>query len=295
MSSGCKAGGAQNAGWAATDHLRRLRAGLSVAEQRACDAVLSMAADPLALTIAGVSRHADVSEATVTRLCRHLAFDSFQALKLALVAEAARRSSEPEPDAMAEDGMPGRALARTAAAYQAVIRETARQVSPETIGAIGRLLRSASRISVLGIGGSAAVAVDLCHKLGKLGLAAAPQGDGDMMTIAAAAAKPGHVLIGISHTGRTESVVTALSLGRDRGAAVIAVTHDARSPIASVADILVVTASRAADLPTDELSGRIAQLLIFDAVYTVLALEDLAEGRSGLTDVTAAFDRQRLR
>jgi len=280
---------------AGTARLRQRRGALSPAEQRACDAVLHLAVRPAGLAIADVARHADVSEATVTRMCHHLQFESFQALKLALVAEAARQPPEPAIGSLPHSGSPEAALARTAAAYQAVIRETAALVEPETIGAIGRLLRGATRISALGIGGSAAVAADLCHKLGKLGLSAASQGDGDMMTIAASAAKPGHVLIGISHTGRTESVVAALSRGRARGAAVIAVTHDAGSPIAAVADILVVTAARATDLPTDELSGRIAQLLIFDAVYTVLALEDLAEGRSGLTDVTAAFDRQRLR
>jgi DNA-binding MurR/RpiR family transcriptional regulator len=283
-----------------TARLRQRRSALSPAEQRACDAVLHLATRPLSLAIADVARRAVVSEATVTRMCHHLQFESFQALKLALVAEAARQPPEPpagSPPAgsLPHPGSPDAALARTAAAYQAVIRETAALVEPETIGAICRLLRGASRISALGIGGSAAVAADICHKLGKLGLSAASQGDGDMMTIAASAAKPGHVLIGISHTGRTESVVAALSRGHARGAAVIAVTHDAGSPIAAVADILVVTAARATELPTDELSGRIAQLLIFDAVYTVLALEDLAEGRSGLTDVTAAFDRQRLR
>ena len=275
-----------------TRRLRLLRAELSPAELRACDAVLRLAARPLALTIAAVARRARVSEATVTRMCHHLQFESFQTLKLALVAEAARQPAE--PIAVAAGG-PAGALARTAAAYQSVIRETAALVPAETIAAICQLLRGASRISALGIGGSAVVAADLCHKLGKLGLAAAAQGDNDMITIASAAAKPGHVLIGISHTGRTESVVAALSRGRERGAAIIAVTHDRRSPIAGLADILVVTAAEATDLPTDELSGRIAQLLIFDAVYTVLALEDLAEGRSGLTDVTAAFDRQRLR
>jgi RpiR family carbohydrate utilization transcriptional regulator len=278
-----------------TAQLRLLRGALSTAEQRACDAVLRLAARPFGLTIAAVARKADVSEATVTRMCHHLQFESFQGLKLALVAEAARQPPEAEGAIPQPASGPGGALARTAAAYQAVIRETAALVDAETIGAICRLLRDASRISAFGIGGSAAVAADLCHKLGKLGLAAASQGDGDMMTIAASAAKPGHVLIGISHTGRTQSVVAALAHGRARGAAVVAVTHDPGAPIAAAADILVVTAARATDLPTDELSGRIAQLLIFDAIYTVLALEDLAEGRSGLTDVTAAFDRQRLR
>ncbi len=279
----------------ATARLRLLRGSLSAAEQRACDAVRHLAARPFGLTIAAVARRAVVSEATVTRMCHHLQFESFQALKLALVAEAARQPPEAEAGAIPPAAGAGGALARTAAAYQAVIRETAALVDPETIGAIGRLLRAASRISAFGIGGSAAVAADLCHKLGKLGLAAASQGDGDMMTIAASAAKPGHVLIGISHTGRTQSVVAALAHGRARGAAVVAVTHDPGAPIAAVADILVVTAARATDLPTDELSGRIAQLLIVDAVYTLLALEDLAEGRSGLTDVTAVFDSQRLR
>lgn len=278
-----------------TGRLRLLRAVLPPAEQRACDAVLRLATRPLALTIAEVARRADVSEATVTRMCHHVQFESFQALKLALVVEAARSPTAGAEETLSGAGVPAGALARTAAAYQSVIQETATLVGPETIGSVCRLLRGATRISAFGIGGSAAVAADLCHKLGKLGLAAAAHGDGDMMTIASSAAKPGHVLIGVSHTGRTESVVAALGRGRERGAAIIAVTHDPRSPIAGMADILIATAARATDLPTDELSGRIAQLMIFDAVYTVLALEDLAEGRSGLTDVTAAFDRQRLR
>jgi RpiR family carbohydrate utilization transcriptional regulator len=278
-----------------TSRIRLMRADLSPAEQRACDEVLARAADPMALAIATVAQAADVSEATVTRMCRHLGFASFSALRMVLVAEVARAALEMPPGQTAEETMPARALRRTAAAYEATIRDTAGLVAPEMIAEICRLLRAASRINVLGIGGSAAVAVDLCHKLGKLGLAAAAQGDGDMMTIAASAARPGHVLIGISHTGRTESVVAALARGRSRGASVIAITQDRAAPIAAVADLLVVTASRATDLPTDELSGRIAQLLIFDAIYTVLALEDLAEGRSRLTDVTEAFDRQRLR
>jgi DNA-binding MurR/RpiR family transcriptional regulator len=257
--------------------------------------VLVLAAEPARLRIATVAETAGVSPATVTRMCHHLGYESFQALKLALVATAARRAAETVVGPEAGETGLARVLRQTAAAYEAAIRETAQRVDPEVIAEICRLLRGASRISVLGIGGSAAVAVDLCHKLGKLGLAASPQGDGDMMTIAASAARPGHVLIGISHTGRTESVVAALARGRSRGATVIAITRDGGAPIAGVADVLVTTASRATDLPTDELSGRMAQLLVFDTVYTLLALEDLAEGRSRLTDVTEAFDRQRLR
>jgi DNA-binding MurR/RpiR family transcriptional regulator len=280
----------------ATERIRLGRAALSEAESRACDALLEAATSPAGLTIAALAERAVVSEATVTRMVRRLGFESFQTLRLALVAEAARRPPglPHDPDA-GPQALPARALSVTAAAYQTVLRETALRVAPETVAEISRLLRGATRISAFGIGGSAAVAADLCHKLGKLGLAASPQGDGDMMTIAAAAARPGHVLIGISHTGRTESVATALARGRARGAQVIAVTHDAASPIAMVADLVVTTASAPTDLPTDELSGRIAQLFIFDAVYTVLALEDLAEGRSGLSDVTAAFDSRRLR
>jgi RpiR family transcriptional regulator, carbohydrate utilization regulator len=278
-----------------TRRIRLLRAALSPAEQAACDVVLNFPGGPQHLSIAAVAEAATVSPATVTRMCHHLEFESFQALRLALVADDARRTAEVMSDEGQGESLPARALRQTASAYQAVIRDTACLVPTETIAEICRLLRGASRISVLGIGGSAAVAADLCHKLGKLGLAAAAQGDGDMMTIAASAARPSHVLIGISHTGRTESVVTALARGRSRGASVIAVTHDATAPIAAVADVLVITASRATDLPSDELSGRIAQLLIFDAVYTVLALDDVGEGRLRLTDVTEAFDRQRLR
>lgn len=244
------------------------------------------------LNIAQLALATEVSEATVTRMCKRIGFAGFYDFRLALLREGG--SGELQSAVTGEishgDELTS-VIDKTAQIYSRVIMDTAGLLEARTVEAVCRYLKEAGRVMLYGFGGSFSVASDVAHKLMKLGITALAQGDPDLIAITSAHSKPGDVLIAISHTGRTRAVVEALQRGHASGARTIAVTHDPASPVAASADLVLLTAARPTGLSTSEVSGRIGQLLVFDVIYTALALGD--ESRS-VDRVTQEFQKGRM-
>ena len=88
--------------------------------------------------------------------------------------------------------------------------------------------------------------------------------------IAAAHACDKSAAIGISHSGASKDIVSALRLAKENGAVTIALTHLGKSPIGKVSDIILSTVSDETNYRILGLSSRIAQLTIVDAIYSYL-------------------------
>ena len=80
------------------------------------------------------------------------------------------------------------------------------------------------------------------------------------------------VAIGISHSGSSKDIVEALKLSKIGNAATICVTNFAASPIVEAADIALFTKSDETKHSILGMSSRIAQLTIFDAIYTYIVI-----------------------
>ena len=77
-------------------------------------------------------------------------------------------------------------------------------------------------------------------------------------------------MVGVSHTGTTDTVAMALQIARDNGAATIAITSDAASPVAKAAHVTLTTwnsSTPPVPLYGDFLEGRISQLFLIDLLY----------------------------
>ena len=116
----------------------------------------------------------------------------------------------------------------------------------------------------------AKVAADAAHKLFRLGIKAHAYTDNHMQAIAAAHACDKSAAIGISHSGASKDIVSALRLAKENGAVTIALTHLGKSPIGKVSDIILSTVSDETNYRILGLSSRIAQLTIVDAIYSYL-------------------------
>ncbi len=271
--------------------LHASRMAMSPAELRVCDLFLNDK-DAVARNIAEIAAACDVSEPTVTRMAKRIGFSGFHEFRLALSREySVQPDTAQNSTAIGGQDPISDVIEKTAHIYARVIMETAQLLAPPIVAQVASVLKSAHRVMIYGTGGSFSVAADVSHKLLKLGITALAHGDPDLMAITSAHAAQGDVLIGISHTGRTRSVVEALERGRGQGALTIAMTHDPSSPVAECADILVLTVARPTGLSTSEVSGRIGQLMVFDVIYTALALGD--ESRA-VERVTAEFSKSRL-
>ena len=95
--------------------------------------------------------------------------------------------------------------------------------------------------------------------------------------MSAALLGPDDAAIGFSHSGASTAVLDAIAIARKQGARTIAVTSYAASPLAELAEVVLVSTSRGSPLLGENAAARIAQDPVFtlereEAVRVLLAL-----------------------
>lgn len=114
-------------------------------------------------------------------------------------------------------------------------------------GALVGAILDARRVFVLGLGRSGFILRMFAMRLMQVGLEAHVVGDATTPAIGA-----GDLLIALSGSGRTETVVNLARKAHGYGARVLAITSGATTPLAELADVVVI--APAASVKTDPLT-----------------------------------------
>ena len=240
------------------------------AEKRIAEYLLSHTGEIIDLSISELAQKCDCGDATVVRFSRRLGLDGYQGLKLRIAAELNSSSaigSEVEKGDSCFDIFKKRIVEISESLYS-----TETVLDAESLDQASSAISHADRIVIFGLGNSAAIAQDAAHKFLRLGLPAQACTDNHMQAIIASHLKRGNVAIGISHSGASKDIVEALHLSRACGATTVCVTNHGASPIVEVSDISLFTKSNETKHSILAMSSRIAQLAIFDSIYTHIAL-----------------------
>ena len=237
-------------------------------EKKIADFILSDPHAILPLTITECSHKAGCGTATLVRFSKRLGFAGYGELKLAIAQEISTLSAENEPGSSNEScySIFSRKLRDALVALQ----ETRFTLDPALMDMAAQKIMHAKRIVIFGLGNSAAIAHDAQHKFLRIGLDAMACSDNHLQAIIASHLTDGCVAIGISHSGQSVDIVEALHLARMNGASTICITNHDTSPITQVSDICLFTKSDETENSILALSSRIAQLTIFDAIYTYI-------------------------
>jgi DNA-binding MurR/RpiR family transcriptional regulator len=251
------------AGESILEELRSRAPSLPPSEGRVAAALL---ADPVAMldrTIAEAAATARTSVSTVIRLCQHVGLNGFSALKLRLareVAAAGRPVDRPaEPAGGASPlGLTGE-VARALAALP-VSRAAA------GLPAAARVLRAAHRVLVAAHGRSQTAATDFTAQLVAAGRRVHCPLDAHAQHLAARMLGPRDACLVVSHTGRTGQTVAVAAAAAGAGAPVVALTSFAASPLADLAQVLLVAGAHAGDPRRERLASRLVHLCVLDAL-----------------------------
>ena len=215
------------------------------------------------------------SEASVVRFARRLGFSGYQAMRIGIAGELrsiSRLSAEMLPEDSCFDIFRKR---RNDIFF--TLQNTEDSLNPADLEKAAEMIRQSKRVVFFGLGNSASVAADAAHKFLRMGRVVAQScSDNHMQAIIAAHLQPGDVAVGISHSGRSRDIVEALTLAHDCGAGTIALTNrqTPHPPLAAVADITLYTRAEETRHSILAMSSRIAQLAIFDAIYTYIVLRE---------------------
>ncbi len=276
--------------------LRSIMPSLPPAERRVAEGILAKPGDIVFLSIGDLAARASTSEATVVRLCQRAGFAGYPELRLALATQVGRSAATRPPrivgtDIAADDPLAD-IVAKVGAADGAAISETVDQLDIAALAQVTDAVSAARRIEIYGIGASGLVALDLEHKLRRIGLVAAASVDGHSALTAAAVLTADDLVFGISHSGETLDVIDPVVEAQARGATAVAITNYARSTLAVAADLLLTTAAHESLFRAGAMASRAAQLTVIDCIYLAVAQRDY-EGTVLALDRTSAALRSR--
>ena len=240
------------------------------AEKRIADYLLSHTGELVDISITELAQRCDCGDATIVRFSRRLGLDGYQDLKLRLAAEVNATSSISSEISKNDNCL--EIFRKRIIDINNSLRNTESILDAEKLQKAAETIIKADRIVTFGLGNSAAIAHDAAHKFLRLGLSAQSYCDNHMQSIVASHLKRGSVAIGISHSGASKDIVDALRLCKICGATTICITNYGSAPIVEVSDIALFTKSDETKHSILAMSSRIAQLAIFDCIYTYIIL-----------------------
>lgn len=259
--------------------LVRVRAGMSDftgALRRVAEQVLADPSAAARATIVELAERSGTSPATVTRFCRALGFDGYADLRIGIAAEtgpAARAAGwtvDIGRQIQPEDPL-DRVLGQIMAADTQAMRETAALLDLDRVEQAADVIAAARRVDIYGASGSALVGAEMQFSLYRIGVPAWAWTDVHNGLASAALLQPGDVALGVSHSGRTRETVEMTAEAGSHGATTVALTSFPRSPLAELADVVLLTASQATTFRPDALSARHPQLVVLDLLYIAVA------------------------
>lgn len=258
--------------------IRSVSSSLAPAERKLAEFILKNFEKVIYLSVTQLAEESGVGESTVIRFCQNAGFRGYQELKLVLARDLVEPSEDLSEGITSEDSLEVM-VKKVGVANSKALDDTFQVLDLEELEKAITAIVQARKIEFYGVGASGVTALDAKYRFMRLGLLCDALTDSHMQMMSAAMLEPTDVAVGISFSGSTKDVIGSLVKAKERGATVACVTAYARSPIAKVADVKLLSALVETPLGSGSLRSKIAQLHILDLLYTGVAIRLGQKGR----------------
>ncbi len=239
------------------------------------------------ISIQEMARELSVAESSIIRFCKNIGCSGFSEMKL-LLAKYAPKSIRIVFEDLSETDSVASMTQYIFHRNIDTLQRTLDFLDLEKITQAAHLMRQAKKILIFGVGASGTIADDFYIRLMRVGMNAEALTDSHLMQIAANQCDADTVVFGISHTGKTYELVSAMDLARSCGAKTVSMTGYPDTPIQKVSDICI-------ELYSPEqlfVSPRVAQVSLLDSLYVALSIhqkEKVVENIKRMEDALADF------
>lgn len=239
------------------------------------------------LTVGQLVDAAHVSQPTVIRFSRKLGFGGYRELRYVLRHPAAAHQVTFDPLSGFDlnpwdnvDEIPDKA----ADGAKALIDEMRGALDAKAYRKAIEIIAEAGLIDIFGVENSLTPAMDLFTKFEYLGLTSRLNTDAYLQQIGAGHLTHGDVAIAFSHSGSSADTVKALRLAKSRGAKTIAITNAIGAPLASWADVVLVTGRDSHAIYGNAIFSRVADTALVDMLYMGVILSDYGRFSTALDE-----------
>jgi DNA-binding MurR/RpiR family transcriptional regulator len=270
--------------------IKQAATNLRPSERRVAEVVLADVNFAVHSANGELARRAGVSEPTVTRFSRAIGCTGVRELKVKLAQSlvVGRIYLEEPPHVGDNPGKPTLWQIILEDIHRA-INTAERQLVVDDFERAAEAIGSCSKLVTFGVGGGSTMAAsEARHRFFRLGIAVSNYSDGQLMRMVAATLDKRDVVLAISTTGRPKEIVDAVTVAKEYGTTVIAITKP-NSPLAMAADIslgLYVPETPNALKPT---AARFAFLAAIDLLAALTAYRSPREAQERMRRIKYAL------
>jgi RpiR family carbohydrate utilization transcriptional regulator len=239
-------------------------------QRRIADYLLSVDFEGLDAPIHVYARRTGASIASISRFCARIGYDSFQKLKIGLSREVQAPEDTVLPIFAADDD-PQLSIRKVFAEAAANLQATEAAVSFPAIVSVAERIARSERLYFLGLGGSGGVGLLGEVMFCGLGFNAKALSDPYAMLLCAGHARKSHLVLGLSHSGRTREVLQAVRTAKARGAYTVGITNYPHSPLAELVQTALLTSCHEHRVHFAQSNSMAAQLTLIRALYILVA------------------------
>lgn len=248
--------------------LTQIKAGyeyLTRVEKKIADIILEDCQKFTHYSISELSEISGVSQGSINNFSKKFSSGGFSALKLKLASCA--HSPENQPFAMIDKTQDIKDAMEIKIRENILAFQNTKQLnSEENLKKAAELILGAKRIENYGIVHSGITATDLCYQLLRLGIPASAVNDTVMFSVSATMLDDRGLVIAVSSSGLTKEILDAAEIAKENNTPIIAITSNKFSPLAKMADVVLLTTSSNTAISDRSNEIRFSQLLIVDTL-----------------------------
>jgi len=265
------------------------------AEKRVADYILSNGTQTQAMSISDLAGACGVAEATISRFCRRLRYNSYAAFKLAVSTSTFHQSvSNPlSGDVTPEDTIPSLAR-KVASSSMDAIAETQALIAPHALQTAAEILLASDKVLCMGQGGSMLLAQEASHLFSTAFSGYFAVGDSHLQATYASSLTDQDAILYFSYSGTTTALMDILHITKPRNVPVILITRFPNSPGALKADVVLQCGSTQSPLQQGSVPAKMAQLYLVDVLFSEVCRRDLDSLKQQRTQVADALAEKHI-
>lgn len=248
---------------------------LSNSEKQVADFVLRRGEDTVNLTMANLSKQAQVSEPTVVRFCRKLNFNGYQDFKIALAKGSAYTEETLKiihEEVKAKDSLK-EISGKVISSHILAMQQTFSMIHYEKLEQFLEMIQTAEHLDFFGLGGSGTVAIDVENKFIRTGINTRCCIDAHIQLMWTALRGERDVIVIFSNSGMTKHFDEVMQLARKNKVKLVLITSGVNTVLTKQADLTFQIHAKETSYKKEPSSARIAMLAIMDVVVTAIALK----------------------
>lgn len=265
------------------DELQLQYRNLSQKEKEIADYIVQYKNTIHNINIRELAEHTHSSTSTITRFCRKINCESFVDFKIRLSREFEKPVDEDN------------CFSKVRNLYNDIVNSTADMIQQENIETVVNLIKKAKRVQVYGLGSSGLSALEFKYRLMRMNITIDAMTDSHMMIMSASLLQESDLVIGLSNSGRTEEVIQAMNVGKQKGATTVSITNYDHTPLTDISDISLFTPSMYRTGEQHFINSQLAIIYVLDVISMLLLADPkLQENRENTLHAlydTAKFDK----